>query len=298
MRTADIRTEVSVNADSVTFQSAPQRRIWTRSVMIAGLLHLSLAGYVMWQFAGAPAYDAMASSNLLSGTIVHPVETPPVSLSQNVEANDDPGSALNDTPSDTTGVAVQPDDSYLRRAAQSILSAADRVAASDAFDELEHKARIIEQISSPEAVARIATGVREALGVRPIAQPAAAEPAGPFDYDRCVLVTSERHVSDACVEIRETLRDRAGRSNVLSYFRCVDPASGLTTYHQTETTARGMQEFGISEEEFADAQSRQRPYEIINRFSLVKQIHDQAVLPILDKLANEGDDAPDQSPDR
>lgn len=287
-----------MHADSMTIQSISQRRVWARSVMIAGLLHLSIAGYVMWQFAGAPAYDALASSNLLSGTIVQPVETPPVSLSENHEATDDPGASLNDAPAGPMGVAVQPDDAYLRRAARSILSAVDRTAASDAFEELEHKAKIIEQISSPEAVARITAGVRDALGARPIAQPAAEEPAGPFDYDRCILVTSERHVSGACVEIRETLRDRAGRTIVLSYFRCVDPASGNAAFHQTETTARGVQEFGISEEEFADAESRQRPYEIINRFSLVKQIHDQAVLPILDKLANEGNDAPDKSPDR
>lgn len=265
-----------------------ERRVWRRSVFLAAFLHLAVGALVLFQF-GAPDFDAAISTPFPVNTleITESPETPGADLPHDSGADATVNSA---SPGDT---AVEPGFDYVRRAADAIRESATRTAGPDALADLERKARLIEEISTPAEIAKITSHVRAALGANALtADEAPQSPAHGsrrFDFDRCIVVNAERFERAGEVEIRETLRDRSGNVIHLSYIRRTDPKTGAVTCFQTQQPAEVDPPIivEISVEEFVEAEARQRPYDVINRFGLLQQIHRQAVLPLIDKFAEE-----------
>lgn len=261
-------------------------RAWGRSFVLASLLHGTVAAWMLWRIGVAsPLMQLSArteplvqsefvtddSSQIAASTIPEPLVSP------------------------DRDTAIEPGFDYIRQAAQSILTAARKPAGPSALSELERRASQLEQLSTPAEIERISESIRNALGVPPIAVPIHSEPATPgFDFDHCVVTDSQRFESPKGVEIRETLRDHDGRMLVIVYARRVNERTGEVQYTQREFASNNdpSLEFRITQEEFEEAEARQRPYQIINRFGLLRKIHDEAVLPLLDKWGNESPSAP------
>lgn len=261
------------------------RTAWNRAVFLAAMLHGAVGIALFSRFVG-PLKDPIA---------IEPVAVVQSSGGLNLEE----AAPAEDEPQDLASgnaVAVEPGSDYVAKAAQAILSAKDRPVAPGALSDLEKKARLVEELSSPEEISRIAEGVRAALGVKSMAPESGGSPSRGFDVDHCVVASAERFEQPDSLEIRETLRDRAGRVMVIAYIRRMNSTTGGVEFVQVHIEGDGeRQEFAILPEEFAEAEARQRPYQIINRFGLLKQIHDQAVLPLLDKFSEEAD-APEPEP--
>lgn len=261
------------------------RTAWNRAVFLAAMLHGAVGIALFSRYVGP-----------LKG----PVTIEPVAVVQSSGGLDLREAAMpeDESPDAAAGnaLAVEPGSDYVAKAAQSILAARDRPAAPGALSDLEKKARLVEELSSPEEIARIAKGVRAALGVNAMAPESGDSGARGFDVDHCVVASAERFEKPDSLEIRETLRDRAGRVMVIAYIRRMNSTTGEVEFVQVHIEDNGKrQEFPIQPDEFADAEARQRPYQIINRFGLLKQIHDQAVLPLLDKFSEEAN-APEPEP--
>lgn len=271
--------------------------MWGRSLLAALAVH---AGFAFWMLEQYTAVPTLAQSSL--GAIARQeIQVTPVPAVSVVEAMDstktdsDAKSVEETTSGLAPGTAVEPDFAFVKRAAQSMLAASEAPGEPGAMDELARKARVLEQISSAEEVARITSGLRDALSAAAVANPSleAHSDSLSFDYDHCLLTNSKKLEKPGEIEIQETLTDPAGRFLVISYIRRIEEPSGESRYFQAEKNRKGeREEFPITKEDFEDAFSRNKPYQIINQFSLVRQIHDQAVLPILQKLADEADKRP------
>lgn len=258
------------------------------------------AGFAFWMLEQYTAVPTLAESSL-GAVATEEIQVTPVPAVSVVEAMDSAGMDAEAESTEETnsglapGTAIEPDFAFVKRAAQTMLAASGSPVEPGAMDELARKARVLEQISSPEEVTRITSGLRDALSAAAVADPSleAHSDSLSFDYDRCLLTNSKKLEKPGEIEIQETLTDPAGRFLVISYIQRIEAPSGETRYFQAEKNRKGeREEFPISQEDFEDAFSRNRPYQIINQFSLVRQIHDQAVLPILQKLADEADKRP------
>ncbi len=294
-----VRVFTLVNRDHDIHGLPAQRRVWGRSLVAATIIHAGLAFWILQQYAAVPSMAGGTLAAAITGEVElapEPSATPDSIDDESTPAADSPNSPV-DASDRQPGTAIEPDFAYLSRAAQSLLTAAADPLEPGALDELARRAQVLEQISSPEEVSRITSQLRTALNAT--FEPAAGAPpvndGRPFDYDRSLLTDSRKIESPNELEIRETLTDPVGRVVIIGYIRRVDPATGKVTYLQTQTESDGKHfEFPIPADEFEDAVARNRPYQVINQFSLVKQIHDQAVLPILQKLADESKPPPSE----
>lgn len=184
------------------------------------------------------------------------------------------------------GIAVEPDRDMVREIARQLLSAERETPDPAAFDTLMQKARLLEQISTPEEVSRMSQRIRDALGVPtfPVVKEGAG--SGSIDFDQAQLVSSERLETPDAIEIREHLIDASGAWAEIAYVRRQSP--GGIVYEQVFSEAgREPILFESSAEEFDAAVARQRPFAIINRFPLLQSLHREAVLPLMDKLARD-----------
>lgn len=263
-------------------------RAWGRSFVLASLLHGAVAAWILWRIGVAPSFvDLTPRTEPLVQSEFVTDESSMIEASTLPEPSESP---VSDT-------AIEPGFDFVRRAAESILAAARKPAGPTALTELERRASQLEQLSTPAEIERISASIRNALGVQAMAAPIHGNSTNQgFDFDRCVVTNSERIESPAGVEIRETLRDHDGRFVVIAYIRRMNALTGEFEYVQRELASKvPSAEFRITREEFEEAEARQRPYQIINRFSLLRQIHDEAVLPLLDKWGNDSSSAPNVS---
>jgi len=259
--------------------------MWRRSVCLALVMHTGIS-LAMLHYAGLGINDVTVSA------------LEPVVRGDLVEFEADIGLPLQDTQAEDaaaaagqTRVAIEPSMAIIRDVASSMLEDRDEQPAPDALETLAHKAKLLERISSPQAIAAMAERIRQALGTRGeiTSRPADDRPVV-VDIDRCQLVDVARVESDGAVEIRETLTDLAGHSVIVVALRRTDPTTGKLTYEQILIEpGRSPQTVRSDKEAFEAALARYRPFKLIHRFPLLKQLHRQAVLPILDKLTHEPD---------
>ena len=185
-------------------------------------------------------------------------------------------------------VSVEPDNETIRRLLAAVTEASTQPADPRAREELLRHARILEQISNPEEVARMAEAIRNAFDAREFSGRATSRPAaGSVDFDQCVVADVTRVEDGDTVTIRETLTDPSGLDVLLLTSRTIDPRTGEATYRQ-ELMEPGREPTVLSatQEEFDSASARYAPFELMNRFPLVRQLHRQAVVPLLGKFAN------------
>lgn len=261
--------------------------MWRRSVCLALAIHTGIS-LAMLHYAGLGIQDVTVSAlePVVRGDLVEFEADvgPPLQDDSLNETADEPGAAQ---------VAIEPSMAIIRDVASSLLADRDKEQAPDALEELVRKAKLLEQISSPQAVSSMSEKIRQALGTRDevTSRPAADEPRA-VDIDKCQLVDVVRVESVGVVEIRETLTDPDGHSMMMVTIRRTDSATGGTLYEQVLIEpGRAPQTVPADEEAFESALARYRPFKLIHRFPLIRQLHRQAVLPILDKLTNEPDPA-------
>ncbi len=191
---------------------------------------------------------------------------------------------------DIQAVAFEPGVDHVRRAAALIVDAADRPPAPDAIERLSRKAEVLEQISSPAEVSKMAGVITGVLGIEDHASER-IDPAGggSFDFNHALLTGSIRVEDGDRVRIIETLKDSTGNIRELIWLRSFDPETDGLVYEQSMSgTGEGSRFFASSAGEFEDAEVRHLPFAVINRYPLVGQLHREAVLPILRKLSEPG----------
>lgn len=258
-------------------------RMWRRSFLLAAALHSALFAILLNRSGLLTPVDLGALSPLVEGELVEAGGDVAMSAS-NQSSGADPGGG--DDTSGGVGTAVEPDRGTIEAAARTLLSADRSAIDPAAYEKLVQKAKLLEQISTPEEVRRMSERLREALGVSAFPE-AATDPARPINFDRAQLVSSERVERDGRVEIRERMTDADGATAEIVYVRRIDH-NGRTVYEQVYIEAgRPPVVFASSKQEFDEAAARQKPFEVINRFPLLQTLHRQAVIPLMDKLTAE-----------
>jgi len=259
--------------------------MWRRSVCLAMMLHTGIS-LAMLHYAGFGLGDV--SVNALEPIVHGDLVEFEAGLNVPIQG------AQPDEPTVAAGqtrIAIEPSMALIREVTSSMLEDREKDAGPDAIEELVRKAMLLERISSPRAVSSISEKIRRALGTRDeiASQPATLGPVA-VDIDTCQLIDVVRVESEGVVEIRETLTDPAGFSIIVVSLRRTDPATGEAVYEQM-LIEPGQEPARLTsdKESFEAALSRYRPFRLMHRFPLIKQLHRQAVLPILDKLTSERD---------
>ncbi len=263
----------------------PHDGMWRRSVCLAMVMHTGIS-LAMLHYAGLGLGDVSvgALEPIVRADLVE------FEAGLNVPIH---GARPNES-TDATGqtrVAIEPSMALIREVTSFMLEEREKEAGPDAMEELVRKAKLLERISSPQAVSSISVKIRHVLGTRDeiTSQPATDGPVA-VDIATCQLIDVVRVESEGVVEIRETLTDRAGFSLIVVSVRRTDPATGEAAYEEI-LIEPGQEPVRLpsDKEAFEAALARYRPFRLIHRFPLIKQLHRQAVLPILDKLTSERD---------
>lgn len=269
---------------------AAGRPAWRRAILVAISIHVSVFACILHTAVGgldaAPDFDLKP---LVTGALRPAAWMQPLGEAES-----------GFRPMPVTAAAYEPGDDVVRQAVQSVTDAAEGPAPDDAYQRLARKARILEEISSRQEVARMAARITAILGVDERPKPATTQPTGGvFDFDRSVLIASTRQEDGDVVRITETLSDPAGRTFVMVASRRLHPETGEFVYELTNIEAGESHTFASSAESFEDAQARHRPFALIDRFPLMRQLHREAVIPILRRLSApddaEGPPAPKSS---
>ncbi len=277
--------------DDIVVPPAPRgnRRAWRRAVAAAIGLHLSLFVSLFVASVGG-MQDA-------GGVVIEPLVTGVLSPAVLVESTTSGGSFEAEVSVQTSD--YEPADSVIRDAVAGLTTAGDRAAGDEAWAKLARKARVLEEISSPSEVSRMAGKITAILGVDKTPGATTRPAAGAFDFDRSVMTSSTRAVEGDAVRIRETLTDAAGRSFIMIASRRVDPATGEYVYETSNIENGVTLTFPATAETFEEAKARHRPFELMERFPLVGRLHREAVVPILRMLAEpEGAEEESGSPKR
>jgi len=190
--------------------------------------------------------------------------------------------------------SAQPDAATVQRTVRRALAVKSFSAAPDnALDRLADKAAMLEQISSPAEIAKMAGEITRAMGVTPWEAPTTSAPASdkPFDFETAVLVDITREETGERTTLREVFSQRDGRTAALATIRERTP-DGAFRYRQTIVDpARPDDErklvFEVAAEDFDAVESRRGPFEVIRKYPLMRQLHRSAVVPLLEKLSQE-----------
>lgn len=267
----------------------PERPVRGRSFALAVLLHaLTLAAFLYAGLRGIP--PPPEANAIVQASLSRDRFQQQPSDAKHAENLD--GRSLDTPIGETAPIAatlvVEPANDIVDGLASDVLKAAHQPPPPDALAELARKAELLQRVSSPEEVRRISRQVRRALGAPPPIAPREPAAGGHFDYDNCFLVDAVRLERPGEIEIRETLTDPAGRTITICNLRRDDGASGALRYERILIEPNSPPLRTASDREtFEEALARQRPFEVINRFPLLRQIYDEAVLPIMDMLARE-----------
>lgn len=256
-------------------------RAWRPALLLAVLLH---GGLVFMLIAGA-------LRGVGAGREVGDLQLEPLPRGRLAVSSPSPARRA---PAVETPIRVTETESAMdtvRGAVSRILEAARKPAAPDALSALARKVQLLERISSADEVTRMAALITQALGAEERSPASTTRPAaGPFDFDHSLMTASRRNEDEDVVRISETLTDPAGRTFTIVSMRTLDPQTGAVTYQRTtRSPGSAPSRFRLSAGDFRDAVARHRPFNLINRFPLVRQLHRQAVLPILRKLAGSPD---------
>lgn len=263
-----------------------QRRGWTRSFLIALSVHVGIGFWLLSHAVPPPPTDVLPRIEpMLRAAIAHETRTVP---EVRVTSASEPVSE---------GLAsLEPSLSDIRGGLTGALSElAGSVDITEAYSKLADQAKILEQVSNPREVARIAGRISEAMGLQawpegPTSRPASATP---FDFDKAMLLDITREERGDTVTIREVMGTRDGARVVIESTRRVTAAGPrfeqrLIEAGQSERDSPPA--LPMDAEDFAAVEIRQKPYELIRQFPLVQQLHHAAVLPLLEKLADESPD--------
>ncbi len=305
MRAAESDHDQRLSAQWPTVRPACRlaENAWGRAFVLALLIHVGFLGSALsTTLPFSLSTPRPPVEQLIRGTLVFENEADqPEHVAVEVpQAPARVGDALRDAASidadisrpsarDLEGHALEPDPETIRQAVGALASAPAGPPSEELYDHLLRDAERLERISNPVAVARMAKAIRQVLNAPALNQATTLPADGePFDFDRSVLTEVQRITGAGTVEIHETLRDPGGRMlTVITRHRPAED-SGQDIYEQTLLeSGQPPSTHRITSEDFEEAEARYRPFEVINRFPLVKLLHQEAVLPLLRKMSED-----------
>lgn len=269
-------------ADRFAIPTLYDRRVRRCAWVVATLAHVGLSFFLLNRWAGelsagAPVIQPVAVSEILESEIARQLTA---EITPTVEPAPAAGGSI------TT--SVEPDRGIVQSVAAQLVNYRDADVGPDPLATVRDKARLLEQISSPAEIERMAESLRGAMGVD--AQPVAAPTAetAPVDWADAVQSTAERIERDGVVEIHETFVDHRGGASTMVHVRTATGEADVYAYSMyLIERGKRLAESRCTAEDFNTAAERARPFDVINQFPLLRELHRSAIVPIMNKLARD-----------
>ncbi|HPF41610.1 MAG TPA: hypothetical protein P5081_16575 [Phycisphaerae bacterium] len=261
----------------------PPRRVRRISFLAAATLHAVVIAltlnYLLGRFQQAPVVEPLVRSELVDQEIAD-------RLTAEIARQETPAPDAN---AGVVTTSSEPGESVILSVASRILDYRD--AATEGPDPLEsvrQNAALLERISSAGEVDRMADRLRQAMGASDIRirEPDADTPA--VDWDVAVQSDGRRLEIDDRIEIHETFVDDKGGASTMIHTREPAEASGEFVYTVALIEAGHRDPPShCTKEEFDHAIERVAPFEVINQFPLLGELHRSAIVPIMQRMSKD-----------
>jgi len=262
-----------------------QRRAWRRSFLLALSIHVGIGAWLISHVVPEPPMDDWNRIEpMLRAGIADEIDRsknvgPAAAQLESVVAASDAG--------EPTEVDIR---GGLERA---MAAAAESFVSGNAMNRLLEQAQVLEQVSNPQEVAKMAGRISEAMGLKAWPDRATSRPSseGTFNFDKALLLDITREERGGTVTIRQVLGTRDGARAIIESTKRITNKGPAFEQRLIESTAHRDADptvIPIDAEEFAAVEARQKPYDLIRQYPLVQQLHQSAVLPLMEKLADEG----------
>lgn len=196
-----------------------------------------------------------------------------------------------DAPKPETGAvttALEPGESVIDSVVARIRNYRNAETGPDPLETVRRNAALLERISNTDEVDRMAGRLREAMGANSIAirEPNADTPA--VDWNVAVQSGGKRVENGARVEIHETFIDDKGGASTMIHTKAPIGATDDFTYTVALIEAgRNEPPNKCTREEFELAAERIAPFEVIDQFPLLRELHRSAIVPIMQKMSQD-----------
>lgn len=184
--------------------------------------------------------------------------------------------------------AIEPGVGVVESIAQRILDYEPTEGGPDPLATVRRNAALLERISSPEEIDRMASKLREAMGASSLQlrRPTADTP--PVDWPQAVPSGGKRIEVGERIEIHETFIDAAGGASTMIHAKEAAPNSEDFIY-TIAMIERGQRDppSRCTKDDFDLAAERIRPFEVIDQFPLLQELHRSAILPIMQKMSQD-----------
>jgi hypothetical protein len=270
----------------------PPRRVRRVSLALAILLHMVgmavLTNYLLGQFQqSSTSPEPLARSELLNQEIVDRLVA---------ELANQPQPAGSASPSMAT--AIEPGAGVIESIAERIRHYDKTAQGPDPLETVRRNAALLERISNPAEVDRMASKLRDAMGAAPteIESPTAETPA--VDWNDAVQSGGRRIDVGDRIEIHETFVDTKGGAATMIHAKAPKPNSDEFVY-TIAMIEKGRRDppSACEKQDFETALQRIRPFEVIEQFPLLRELHRSAIVPIMQKMSQESsDDVPTSQP--
>lgn len=261
-----------------------QRRAWRRSFLVALSIHLGIGAWLISYVVPEPPMD--------DWNRIEPVLR--AGIAEEINKSTQPQSdASTGVAPVVTADADEPTEIDIRGGLErAMAAAADSFVSGDAMSRLSEQARVLEQVSNPQEVAKMAGRISEAMGLKAWPGAVTSRPSGEaaFNFDKALLLDITREEHGGTVTIRQILGTRDGARAIIESTRRVTDNGPAFEQRLIESKLDRDSEpavIPIDAEEFAAVEARQKPYDLIRQYPLVQQLHQSAVLPLMEKLSNE-----------
>ncbi|MCA9254416.1 MAG: hypothetical protein KDA33_02210 [Phycisphaerales bacterium] len=261
----------------------PPRRVRRISFLAAATLHAVVIAltlnYLLGRFQQIPVVEPVVTSELVDQEIADRLTA---EIARQKAS----------TPTANVGAVTtssEPGDSVILSVASRILNYKD--AAADGPDPLEsvrQNAALLERISSAGEVDRMADRLRQAMGASDIRirEPDADTPA--VDWDVAVQSGGRRVEIDDRIEIHETFVDDKGGASTMIHTRKPAGETGEFVYTVSLVEAGHRDPPSqCTKDEFDLAVDRIAPFEVINQFPLLGELHRSAIVPIMQRMSKD-----------
>ncbi|MCB9852989.1 MAG: hypothetical protein H6819_07830 [Phycisphaerales bacterium] len=269
----------------------PPRHVRRISFVIAAALHAVaialLLNYMLGQFQQMAVVKPVVQSQIVDSEIAEKLAA---EIAQQPEPrNADAGAVM---------TAVEPGESVIDAVVAKIRNYRDAETGPDPLETIRRNAALLEQISNAGEVDRMAGRLRDAMGATsvPFREPNADTPA--VDWNAAVQAGGKRVVDGDRVEIHETFIDDKGGASTMIHARTPIAATGDFAYTVALVEAgRHAPPNKCTQEEFELAAERIAPFEVIDQFPLLRELHRSAIVPIMQKMTqDEAEKSPTSRP--
>lgn len=284
--------------------SNPRRWVWDKAFLLALGGHLTLFALLFaWSNIGFPREDITLPGPMIRTALEVSGREPTLStgkLQDQALGEGEPqhqeyaiSKVIESSKADSS--SLEPDARTISQLVQSVVTVARHPTVPAAPEALRQKAVLLQEISNATEVSRMATAIRQALNLGEAENSSATMASTqPCDVDQSILTDAERREENGKISIRETMLDPNGGYVKIVTTKSVNPQNGEPIYEQIISQS-GQEPFRltVTRDEYEEALKRYQPFELINRFPLVRQLHHQAIVPILRRFSPVTDQNPD-----